>query len=85
MKQILFCSIIISLILCIPACSKRKIASVLDDISRDTYENNLRKQRIENFGDPTYEEPPTYDQYQRERKELISDHEVTPPSAEIEK
>jgi hypothetical protein len=42
----------------------------LDDISRDTYEKNLRKQRIETIEDPNYEEPPSYDQYQRERKEM---------------
>ena len=44
------------------------MTGVLDDIARDTYEKNVREQRIENLGDPNYEEPPTYDQYQRERK-----------------
>lgn len=47
----------------------------MDDISRDTYEQRVREQRIENWGDPTYEEPPTYDQYQKERNKLKSDHE----------
>lgn len=74
MKQLLWCSIIISLFFN-SACSKKQITTVLDDISRDTYEKNVREQRIENLGNPTYEEPPTYDQYQRERKELISDQE----------
>jgi hypothetical protein len=63
----------------VPACSKKQIKSVLDDIARDTYEKNLRKQRIENIEDPNYEDPPTYDQYQRERKELLPDNKVTIP------
>lgn len=75
MKQILWFSIIISLLLCLGACSKSRIANVLDDISRDTYENNVKRQRIENMEDPAYEELPTYDQYQRERKELSDDSE----------
>jgi hypothetical protein len=37
----------------------------------------LREQRIENIGDPNYKEPPSYDQYQRERKETLSDPEIT--------
>jgi len=45
-----------------------QVIVVLDDITRDTYENNIRKQRIENIGDPDYEEPPTYDQYQKQKK-----------------
>jgi len=56
----------------------------LDDISRDTYENNLREQRIENIGDPNYEEPPSYDQYQRERKETLSDPEITQMTKKME-
>jgi hypothetical protein len=85
LKQILWSCIIISFILCIPSCSKDQIKSVLDDISRDTYEKNLRDQRIENLENSTYEEPPSYDQYQRERKEMLPDHEVTQPAAEMEK
>ena len=61
----------------VPGCSKKQMKSVLDDISRDTYENNLRRQRNENLGDPNYEKPPSYDQYQRERKEMLSDSEIT--------
>ena len=76
MKQILLCSIIIALF-CASACSKTQVTDVLDDISRDTYANEVREQRIENIGDPTYEEPPTYDQYQRERKKLISKEEAS--------
>ena len=49
------------------------MTAVMDDISRDTYENNARKQHVENLGNPTDEEQQTYDQYQRERKEIISD------------
>ena len=55
----------------------------LDDISRDTYEKNVKEQRIENSENPNYKEPPTYDQYQKKRKELISDHDET--SSETEK
>ena len=58
--------------------------SILDDISRDIYENNLRKQREENIGKPNYEEPPTYDQYQRERKETLSDPEITQMTKKME-
>lgn len=47
--------------------------NVLDDICRDTYENYAENQRLENFNDPLYKEPPTYDQYQRERKALKFD------------
>jgi len=47
---------------------------VLDDICRDTYEKNVRKQRIENSDDPAYEEPLTYDQYQKQRKDLTTRH-----------
>ena len=75
MKQILWHAIIISLLLCLGACSKNRIANVLDDISRDTYENSVKRERIENSDDPAYEEPPSYDQYQRERKELNGDSE----------
>lgn len=49
------------------------MTAVMDDISRDTYEKNVREQRIENMGNPTYEEHQTYDHYQREREKLISD------------
>lgn len=70
MKQILWCSIIIGVLLCLNACSKDKIVNVLDDISRDRYENSVKRQRIENMDDPAYEDPPSYDQYQREREEL---------------
>ena len=73
MKQ-LFCNcIIISFIFWLSACSNKQIKSVLDDISRDTYEKNMKKQRTENIGDSSYEVPPTYDQYQQKRKEMSSD------------
>jgi hypothetical protein len=71
MKNLLWCCVVINLIFWVPACSKKQIKSVLGDISRDTYENNLRKHRIENIEDPYYEEPPSYDQYQRERKRIL--------------
>ena len=45
----------------------------MDDISRDTYENNLRKQRIEHIEDSNDKKLPSYDQYQKERKEMLSD------------
>ena len=73
MKHLFWGCIIILFIFWTPACSKKQIKSVVDDISRDTYENNLRKQRIENLGDPSYEEQPSYDQYQRERKGILTE------------
>ena len=84
MKRVLCCFMIISLTLGMLGCSKSKIASVLDDISRDIYENNLRKQREENIRKPDYEEPPTYDQYQRERKESLPDNQATIPNIKQE-
>ena len=83
MKQKLLCLLIIMLF-CGSACSKEQVVGVLDDISRDTYENKAREQNLENMGDPTYEEPPTYDQYQRERNKLISKDEA-PTEAENDK
>jgi hypothetical protein len=43
---------------------------ILEDICRDTYEKSTCDQRIDNLDNPAYEKPPTYDQYQRERKNL---------------
>jgi hypothetical protein len=77
LKTLLLSCIIISFIFLVPGCSKKQIKSVLDDISRDTYENNLRKHRVENIEDPNNEEPPSYDQYQRERKKMLSDPEIS--------
>ena len=77
MKRLFLRSIIICFLFWTPACSKQQIKSVLDDIARDTYEKNMRNQRIENIEDPNYEEPPSYDQYQRERKEMLSDPGIT--------
>ncbi|MDY6974476.1 MAG: hypothetical protein SV775_19515 [Thermodesulfobacteriota bacterium] len=85
MKQLFLAWLISIFIICAPACSKKQIKSVVEDISRDTYENNLRKQRIENLGNPSYEEQPSYDQYQRERKEILQDSGVTQTTAEIER
>ena len=75
MKQLLVFSII-SILFFGSACSKKEVIGVLDDISRDTYEKNAREKRIENLGNPAYEEPPTYDQYQRERNKMISKEEA---------
>jgi len=83
MKQKLLCLFIL-ILFCGSACSKKQAVGVLDDIVRDTYEKKAREQRVENLGDPTYEVPPTYDQYQRERKKLISNDEG-PTEAEIDK
>ena len=44
-----------------------------------------REQRIENLGDPIYEEPPTYDHYQRARKKLNSIQEESPSEPGNEK
>jgi len=77
MKQILLCSTIIIVLFCATACSKQQVTGVLDDIARDTYEKKAREQGIENMGDPAYKPPPTYDQYQRERKKLISKEEAS--------
>jgi hypothetical protein len=59
LKKLLWSFFIISFIFLVPAYS---IKSVLDDIARDTYEKNLRKQRIENIEDQNYEDPPSYNQ-----------------------
>ncbi|MGV7223616.1 MAG: hypothetical protein ACQ9MH_19065 [Nitrospinales bacterium] len=80
MKKLLWSFFIISFIFLVPACS---IKSVLDDIARDTYEKNLRKQRFENIEDPNYEDPPSYNQYQRERKKIIQDNQATIPNVKL--
>jgi hypothetical protein len=77
LKRLFWICIFISFLFSTPACSKKQLTTVLDDVSRDTYENQLRKQRNENIDHPNYEEPPSYDQYQRERKELLTDPEKT--------
>jgi hypothetical protein len=57
--------------------------AVLEDISRDTYEKNARKERIEKMLDSSHREddPLTYDQYQRERQKLLSKPETNPEAA----
>lgn len=85
MKQLFWFCFIVILIFWAPACSKKQIKSVVGDISRDTYEKNLRKQRIEHLGDPTYEEQPSYDQYQRERKKMLQDSGITQTTTKLEK
>jgi len=71
-KQLFWNCIIISYIFWLSACSIKQATSVLNDISRDTYENTMKKQHLKNIGDPNYEEPPTYDQYQKDRKGMSS-------------
>jgi len=77
MKQILLCSTMMIALFCASACSKQQVTEVLEDIARDTYEKKAREQSLENMGDPAYNPPPTYDQYQRERKKLISKEEAS--------
>lgn len=84
MKQKLFYLLVIMLF-CGSACSKEQVVGVLDDISRDTYEKKARERNIDNLGDPAFEAPPTYDQYQRERKKLISTREKASTEAENDK
>ena len=84
LKKLLWSCIILSFIFWVPACSKKQIKSVLDDISRDTYENNLRKQHIEHIEDPNYEAPPSYDEYHRERKGILSDPGISQTAEEID-
>lgn len=79
MKKLLWCLIIISFMLSTSACSKGGMFMVLEDISRDTYEKNARAQRHDNIINHTQtaKEPLTYDQYQRERKELMTDQTLS--------
>ncbi len=71
MKRLFWSCVIISNIFWFSACSGKQVKSVLDDISRDTYENSMRQQRYKYGDDPSYERPPTYDQYQQRRKESL--------------
>ena len=84
MKQILRFIILISIILCLLACSKSK--PILEDISRDIYENHRKSEHFENLNDPSKMGEPdlTYDQYQRERREMVSDSEKTPSKIDAE-
>jgi len=73
MRQFFRNGIALCCVLLLSACSTKQATSVLDDISRDTYEKHRRKQRMENIANPNYEAPPTYDQYQQERQEMLSE------------
>jgi len=73
MRQFFRNGIALCCVLLFSACSTKQAASVLDDISRDTYDKNRKKQRMENIANPNYAAPPTYDQYQKERQETLSD------------
>lgn len=75
MKQLVACSMMISMILGAFGCQTEIMAKVLDDISRDMYEKSASLQRIEKMEDPTCQDPLTYDQYQMERKALVSDRQ----------
>lgn len=66
MKPILLSPLILILLLG-SACTKKQVKAVLGDMCRDTYEKKAREQHIENLENPAYEDPPTYDQYQRQR------------------
>ena len=59
---------LITLLFCSSSCSKGQLTAVLDDIARDTYTQNAKKERMENLGNPSYAPPESYDQYQRDRK-----------------
>ncbi|KPA16313.1 hypothetical protein MHK_003479 [Candidatus Magnetomorum sp. HK-1] len=76
--MILRFTIMISVIFCLFACSKSKV--ILEDISRDIYENNRKSEYFQNLKDPSKAGAAdlSYDQYQRERREMISDHKNTP-------
>ena len=77
--------ILISTMLCLLACSKSK--PILEDISRDLYENHRRSQHFENLNDSSKTGEPdlTYDQYQRERREMLSGSESTTSKIDREK
>ncbi len=80
MKSIFFKIILLGSIWGISGCSS--VDTVLDDISRDTYESKVIKaHRIDNIGNPTPidQEPLSYDQYQKERRKMISGDEDTLP------
>jgi hypothetical protein len=81
MKHIIF----ISIILCISSCADKKV--LLDNISRGIYDQNVKKQHMENLSNPiqTGNESLSYDQYQRLRKEIILDTEETPSEKEIQR
>ncbi len=80
-----FLCYLVFILICGSACSKEQVIGVMDDVARDTYEKKVKEERIESLGDPTYEEPPTYDQYQRERKKLLSKQEESTSEVENEK
>lgn len=66
MKQCAIGSIMISMILCVFGCQTEIMATVVDDIYRYSYENNINVQHSENIGGPAYKDPRTYEQYQME-------------------
>jgi len=74
LKTSLKFSIIICFIVCIFACSEN--AKVHEGIFRGIYEGSNQVQEMKG-DDPVpspREEPPTYEQYERERQEMLTDH-----------
>jgi len=84
LKKIQWCLIIIISMVSISACSKEGMFMVLEDISRDTYEKNARVERHDKIINHTQtaEEPLAFDQYQRVRKEMISDQTLSATEAD---
>ena len=75
MKTSLKFSIIICFIVCIFACAEN--AKVHEGIFRGIYEwsNQVQEMKGDAPVPSPCEEPPTYEQYERERQEMLTDHE----------
>ena len=75
MKTILKLSIIIYFIICFFSCANKE--KLRDNIFRGIYEESNRIQEMERENSPPLpeEEPLTYEQYKRERQEMLKDGE----------
>ena len=83
MKSILRSSIIICFIVCICSCVKNEKAH--EGFFRGMYEGSNQIQKMKNADEPPFpgKEPPTYDQYKRERQEMLTDHESNQPQQQV--
>ena len=70
-----FSVIILFFMICICSCSNNE--KVRDGFFRGMYEgcNQVQEMRHADQPPPPGKETPTYDQYERERQEIIKDHE----------
>ena len=80
---VFFSGIILFFMFCICSCSNNK--KVRDGFFRGMYEGSNQFQEMKHADElpQPREEPPTYDQYQRERQEIIIDRKSDEPQPQV--